>query len=165
MNLRSMTLLGSILTLVVTVGEIALLVWLWQLIGWWVLAVMAGTSLLGTLLIRHEALKSWQQVREAMQTGALPAGETSDKLLKFAGAVLLIMPGFLGNVLGLVLLLPPARFVIRRSFGGRASRMFTKSSPPSNVIRGDVVDGDVHEGTLLPPLDPPHQPGEEERGR
>lgn len=160
-----MTLLGSILALVITVGEIALLVWLWQVIGWWVLALMVGTSLLGTLLIRHEARKSWQQVREAMQTGALPAGETSDKLLKFAGAVLLIMPGFLGNLMGLVLLLPPARFVIRRSLGGRATRMFTNGSKPSNVIKGNVVDGDVHEGTLLPPLDAPKRSGEEDLDR
>lgn len=157
MNFRVASLLGGLLAIAYMVGEIAVLVWLWQLIGWWVLGVMAATSLLGTLLVRREALKSWQQMRQSMATGALPAGDAGGKLFKFAGAILLILPGFIGNAVGLLLLPPFMRSGLQRLLGRRVNRMFghAASATPSNVIKGDVVDDDVAEGTLLPPLDPP----------
>lgn len=157
MNFRTASLIGGLLAIAYMVGEIAVLVWLWQLIGWWVLGVMAATSLLGTLLVRREASKSWQQMREAMATGALPTGDSGGRMLKFVSAILLILPGFLGNAVGVLLLPPFMRSGIQRVLGRRVTTMFgqARSATPPNVIKGHIVDDDVAEGTLLPPLDPP----------
>lgn len=158
-NLRRVGMLYSLGLLLVFVAEFALFIWVAENIGWWTLAVVFGTTLFGLLFIRRGARKAWEQLRTAMSDGVMPAGDSGKLMFGFVGALLLIMPGFLGNLVGLVLLLPPTRGLIRRLVG-RFSTGITPAATSGQVIRGDVVDDDVHEGTIIPPA---LEPGEDDR--
>lgn len=165
-NLRRLGMIYSMGLLLCFVAEFALFIWVAITIGWWTLAIVMGTSLLGLVFIRRETRKAWEQLRSSMAAGVVPVGNTATGVLIFVGALLLLMPGFLGNILGLLLVIPPTRKLFARLLGAFGTRIAGPGMQQSStVIRGDVVqdqDSDVHEGTIIPPA---LGPGEEESGQ
>ncbi len=76
----------------------------------------------GGWLVKREGLGVLRRIQAQLQGGRLPARELVDAfLILFAGA-LMLTPGFLTDVLGLALLLPPVRAVVRGTLGQRLSR-------------------------------------------
>ncbi len=79
---------------------------------------------LGVWLIRAEGRAAWRRLAEAVAAGRPPAREVLDGALIVAGGVLLIVPGFITDGLGLLLLAPPTRALARtaivRNFQSRA---------------------------------------------
>jgi len=80
----------------------------------WTLALLAADSILGSLLLRAQGRTVWRRFQATMQSGRMPHREVQDGVLIIFGGALLITPGFLTDVLGLLLLIPPTRSVIRR---------------------------------------------------
>lgn len=79
---------------------------------------------LGALLLRSQGRLAWRRFRTALSAGRVPAAEAIDGTLVVMGASLLIVPGFISDALGLLLLLPPTRFVARRFLlGGVRARV------------------------------------------
>ncbi|MBW8824930.1 MAG: FxsA family protein [Acidobacteria bacterium] len=74
---------------------------------------------LGSWLVKHEGLSVLRRVQLAMSEGRVPAAELLDGLLILVGGALMIAPGFLTDILGLSLMLPPVRAVVRRMLRGR----------------------------------------------
>ena len=104
----------------VTAVEIALVLVVADRVGWWptALLLLAGV-VLGTWLLRREGRRAWRAVREAIRSGRTPAPQAVDGLLVVGGAMLLVLPGFLTDLLGVSLLLPSTRrrwvrLVVRR---------------------------------------------------
>ena len=64
-----------------------------------------------------QGLRSTLRMRSQMAAGAIPASEMTDGLLIAVAAVLLIIPGVLADIIGLALLFPPTRALIRRARG------------------------------------------------
>lgn len=134
------------------VAELALLVLFVRWFGGWVtFALMVGTSLLGGWLIRSEGLRAFGAVGAALREGRVPDREVADTRVVLAGGLLLVLPGFLTDVAGLVMLAPPFRSAGRRLLRGRpALRPGTGGWPgqpgtgtgtgTGQVIRGEVVD-------------------------
>jgi UPF0716 protein FxsA len=90
------------------------------------IALLLGVSLLGIWLVKRQGIGVLRRMREQMNAGRVPGTEMVDgALLLFAGA-LLIPPGFITDVVGLLLLLPPVRagirLVTRRRLGRRVIR-------------------------------------------
>jgi UPF0716 protein FxsA len=83
--------------------------------------LLAADSLLGAWLFRSQGRAVWQRFNAALAAGRIPHREIQDGVLVIFGAAFLITPGFITDVFGLLLLLPPTRAVIRR-FGVRALR-------------------------------------------
>ena len=84
-------------------------------IGWaWTLALLAADSVIGSLLLRAQGRAVWRRFQDTMQSGRMPHREVQDGVMIIFGGALLITPGFLTDVLGLLLLIPPTRRVIRR---------------------------------------------------
>jgi UPF0716 protein FxsA len=69
---------------------------------------------LGVWLVRAEGRAAWRRLSAAVSAGRPPAREVLDGALVMAGGALLIVPGFITDVLGLLLLLPPTRSLARR---------------------------------------------------
>src|SRR5690349_13521316 len=83
-------------------------------VGLTVLLVLA-TMLVGGWLLQREGLRAWRAVRRAT-TEARPIGpDASDGLVGLSGAVLLLVPGFVTDAVGLLLLVPPLRRAVRRT--------------------------------------------------
>jgi UPF0716 protein FxsA len=78
------------------------------------LALLALDSVIGSVLLRTQGRAVWRRFQATMQAGRMPHREVQDGVLVIFGGALLITPGFLTDILGLVLLIPPTRAVVRR---------------------------------------------------
>jgi len=80
----------------------------------WTVLILAADSVLGSLLLRSQGRAVWRRFNEALAAGRMPHREVVDGVLVIFGGALLITPGFLTDVIGVLLLAPPTRAVIRR---------------------------------------------------
>ena len=81
---------------------------LWKTIGFVFLTAVAGAALL-----RHQGLTTLARVRESMDRGRLPVAELFDGLCQLIAGALLLTPGFITDGIGLLLFVPPFRWVLR----------------------------------------------------
>ena len=70
-------------------------------------------ALLGSMLLRHQGRAAWVRFNRAIAENRLPHKEVFDGVLIIFGGALLITPGFLSDILGLFLLIPPTRAIVR----------------------------------------------------
>ena len=112
----------------------------WIGVGWTLLAALA-TSALGWVLLARQGSRALADLR-----GRRPSGRAlGDAGLIAAGGVLMVLPGFLGDVVGLLCLLPPTRFLVR----GLLGRAVTSRLPVE--LRGPMrVRSARTEGTPYP---------------
>lgn len=110
---RGLTLipLAALLTAVVEIVAFALVSW-WIGIGWAALLVIAA-SLTGAYLLKREGVRAWRGFRRATEAGRPPGEQVTDGVVGLAGALLLAVPGLLTGLLGLIVLVPPVRRLIR----------------------------------------------------
>lgn len=113
-----------------------------------VLLLLAGWPL-GVWLMKAEGRGAWRRLGASVSAGRPPGHEVLDGGLIVAGGFFLIVPGFITDVLGLVLLLAPTRSLARRGivrnfrsrFVVRASQ-FAGASRPYDVDSTAIdVDG------------------------
>ncbi len=111
-------LLLIVLFIVVPLAELAVIIEVGQAIGLLpTVAILLADSILGGLLMRSQGRAAWRRFNEAMRAGRVPHREALDGALVIFGGALLLTPGFLTDVVGLLLLLPPTRAVARRVVG------------------------------------------------
>lgn len=102
------------LLIVWPIAEIYLMVLVSQSIGFfWMLSLIFLSSVAGMLVLRHRGRVHWQRLRGAVSERRPPAREAFDGVMITTGAALLILPGFITSGLGLVLLFPPTRYLLR----------------------------------------------------
>lgn len=77
--------------------------------GWQTFALIVLTGLLGAALARREGRRVLEFARYQMSVGQPPGDSILDAICVFGGGLLLLMPGFLTDAFGLVLLLPVTR--------------------------------------------------------
>ncbi len=135
--------------IVVPLAELAVIIEVGRAIGVIpMLAILFADSILGGVLLRSQGRAAWRRFNEAARAGRVPHREALDGALVIFGAALLLTPGFLTDVAGLLLLIPPTRAVARRIVTGLiARRMFVgivglgrreRRSPPGARRRYDV---------------------------
>jgi len=132
-----MRILLIVLFIVVPIAELAVLIQIGQLIGvWWTIALLVVDAILGSLLARSQGRSVWRRFNEAIQARRPPAREVMDGALVLFGGALLLTPGFLSDILGVFLLLPPTRAFVRALLVRRyAGRMVASMTGP-RVSRG-----------------------------
>ena len=101
-------------------------------IGWLAAVVLLlGTSVLGVQLLRIQGRAAIARVSLAVSEHRAPTRPVIDGVLGFLGGVLLVIPGFVTDALGVLLLLPPVRALMRRwlsrHYGGRVMRFAAMS--------------------------------------
>jgi UPF0716 protein FxsA len=147
------------LFVVVPIVELAVIIQVGQAIGvWWTIAILIVDSVLGSLLMRAQGRAAWRRFTVALQSGRPPAREVADGVLIIFGGALLLTPGFLSDIFGLLFLLPPTRALIRRAFLRQAMRRITVSlagaarMPGSDVRREDDLEGTATDADPRPGL-------------
>ena len=106
--------------------EMTLLITLGRALGlFWTLALVLGAGFAGAWLARREGLRSSLRMQRQMAAGALPASEMTDGVLIAIAAVLLIIPGVLGDIIGLALLFPPTRSLIKAALAAKFAKVAT----------------------------------------
>ena len=116
------------LFILVPIAELAIIIQIGQAIGvWWTIALLIADSLLGAMLMRSQGRAAWRRFNEALAGGRAPAREVADGVLIIFGGALLLTPGFISDIFGVLFLLPPTRALIRRLFLRQAIRRMTAS--------------------------------------
>ena len=126
------------------------------------LLVLDGVA--GAALARSQGRKAWSALTQALAEHRVPAKEVADGALVVLGGALLLTPGFVTDVLGVLCLLPPTRAVLRRlvtgavasrllpgvSVGRRRSADARHRAPsrPGGVMEGEGIDGEVIDGQV-----------------
>jgi UPF0716 protein FxsA len=104
-----------VLFIAVPIVELYVIIQVGQAIGVWpTLALLLADALLGSLLLRHQGRGAWRRFNAALAERRFPGQEVLDGLLIVIGGTLLLAPGFLTDIVGLVLLIPPTRAIVRR---------------------------------------------------
>jgi UPF0716 protein FxsA len=113
----------AILFLIVPLAELYLILKVGDTIGiGWTILLLVADSLLGSWLLRTQGRAVWRRFNEILAQGRVPHREVIDGVLVIFGGAFLITPGFLTDIVGLVLLLPPTRSVVRRYLARRLGR-------------------------------------------
>jgi UPF0716 protein FxsA len=103
-----------LLFIVVPIAELAVIIQVGQEIGvWWTIAILVADSILGSLLMRSQGRAVWRRFNATLQAGRPPAREVADGVLVIFGGALLLTPGFITDIFGLILLIPPTRAGVR----------------------------------------------------
>lgn len=114
-----------ILFIVVPIVELYVIIQIGGAIGVWpTLALLVADALLGSLLLRQQGRGAWQRFNAALAERRFPGREVADGLMIAVGGTLLLTPGFITDVLGLILLIPPSRALVRRAMRAYFSRRF-----------------------------------------
>jgi UPF0716 protein FxsA len=110
-----MALLLVLLFIVVPIAEIYVIIQVGQAIGaLWTILLLIADSIIGARLLSWQGRRAWLRFQETIAAGRLPHREVIDGVLIIVGGAFLLAPGFITDALGLVLLIPPSRAVVRR---------------------------------------------------
>ncbi|MGY1592398.1 FxsA family protein [Geodermatophilus sp. SYSU D00708] len=142
----------------------------WIGVGWTLLATLA-TSALGWALLARLGTRALTELRDRARDRRLPGRALGDAGLIALGGLLMVLPGFLGDLVGLLCLLPPTRFLVRAVLGRvlanrlpvqlrgpvhvrsrRVEEVRYTGPPPADrplVIEGRVVEGRVVESRVV----------------
>ncbi|GAA5124264.1 FxsA family protein [Haloechinothrix salitolerans] len=108
---------------------------------WTILLLLAG-AIVGSWLARREGGKAMRAVMAAAQAGRSGHQEITDGMLVALGGVLIFLPGFVTDVLGVLAMVPPTRTALRRAWLRRLERTAGNVRYGRRVV---VVDGQVVE--------------------
>lgn len=139
----------------VPIVEIAVLLQVGELIGGLnTLALIILTALVGAFMVKQQGLQNWLTMQRKMARGQMPGEEMASGLLIFLAGMLLITPGFVTDVVGLLLLAPPSRKAIARSLLKRMviqgrSAHFTQYSSYHASRRHGQTSADNENGTTI----------------
>lgn len=106
------------------------------------LGLLLVVSALGPLVVKRVGLGVLAHARQRLAAGEAPTREVLDGLLVLAGGVLLCVPGFVGDAVGLLLMVPAVRHLTLR-FAGR--RVAAGAPRFVRVDRPGVVDAPTHD--------------------
>ncbi|MEY7973208.1 FxsA family protein [Saccharomonospora xinjiangensis] len=154
----------AVIFLLWVIAEIAAIWAVASLVGFLsTLGLLLAGAIVGSWLARREGGKAARAVLDTARSGRSPLGEVTDGMLIGLGGLLIFVPGFVSDVAGLLLLLPPTRALVRRAWlkrlkrrGPLAPRGFgggLHSSGRVIVVDSEVVDPSRHDRR-----DPPQRP-------
>lgn len=149
----------------------------------WMLFLLFASAVAGILILRHRGRAHWRRFRGAVDDRRPPAREAFDGVMITAGALMLIIPGFITSGLGLLLLFPPTRWIVRllavtlfaskfkvaattATWGNRGYGYYRSSRRTSYDVEGEAVDvTDGPDADAPPQLRSGSESGEDEVDR
>ncbi len=107
---------------------------------------------LGGWALRSQGRAAWGRLRAAVAAGHTPGREVLDGVLILIGGLLLIVPGFISDLVAVCALLPPTRALLRgrlaRHLHSRLLIGATRSGHPARPYAVDSTATDVDQSQL-----------------
>ena len=104
------------------------------------IGILVIISLLGIILLRFQGFNFGRRVMKSIFAGKLPTDTAINGLLSFIGCILLIFPGFITDIIGLLFLFPPTRILIQKPVKKRLiTRLRTSKRPYSQYYDVDAT--------------------------
>ncbi|GAA4354604.1 FxsA family protein [Angustibacter luteus] len=162
--------------------EIVLFILLGRAIGYpWTFVALVAVSVVGAVVVRREGTRAFKALSTAASSGRVPSGEVGESAFALVGGLLMVVPGFLTGLVGLLFVVPVTRPVVRGVFTlllgrGVLTRIpvrFQTYGPGAgtgygpgygqgrDVVRGEVVEGQIVSDEPGPELGS----GDDEAGR
>ncbi|CCQ16454.1 putative integral membrane protein [Rhodococcus sp. AW25M09] len=124
--------------------EVAALVAVGSALGvLWTVVLLIGGSLIGSLLVRSQGRRVLDGLRSASRGERPAGGAVADGALFAAGSVAMFVPGLVTTVIGLLLLIPPTRWLLRPAVMWAAARWLPQVATATRRMRPTVIDGEV----------------------
>lgn len=172
-----MAVLLFILLIAVPIAELYVIVQVAQVIGViYTLVILVAISILGAWLLKQQGMATWRRLQATLARGEMPTKEVTDGAMILLGGALLMTPGFLSDIIGIVLLFPPTRAGLK----GGTRKLFRRWSENKvgagvRIYRANVVGTERDVGPTeprpappgsprLPSEDPPDEDGSPDRG-
>jgi UPF0716 protein FxsA len=114
------------------------------------IALLAADSLAGAWLMKSQGRVVWRRFNETLRAGGIPHREIVDGVLVIFGGAFLITPGFVTDIIGFFLLIPPTRALARKALQRSLERRAVFGVADNIRVRREY---DV-EGTASEPSDP-----------
>lgn len=120
-----------VLLVVAPLAELFVIIQVAHVIGAWeTIALLVVESAIGAWLLKRQGVRALTRISSALEEGRVPGKEMVDGFLIMLAGALMLAPGFIGDVIGYLLLLPPTRALVRaplmkRFASGRQGRIFT----------------------------------------
>jgi UPF0716 protein FxsA len=140
--------------------------------GWETIALLVVESVIGAWLLKRQGLSVLTRISQAVEAGRMPERELVDGFLLVVAGALMLAPGFVGDLLAYLLVIPPTRALFRApimarfkrggfgsfttfaaaSSGGRFVGTF-RATGTGGFATGDVIDTSGHDqpGRTLQP--------------
>ena len=169
-----MSILGrlALLFVVVPLLELALLIQMGRIVGFWpTIALVVFTGLTGAWLARTEGLRTMWRLRDDVANGRVPGQAIMDGMAVLAGGALLLTPGIITDVLGFGLLFPATRHAMQKRIMTRLERSIQEGAVQVRMAEGEIwtsPDGMSRSGPMSSsdpmsspdPISPARLPGE-----
>jgi len=109
--------------------EVLILIKLGSLFGFWpTIFIVIGTGILGAYLAKLYGLTVWYKIQQDLQAGKMPTDKLVDGLLILIGGIVLLTPGLLTDIFGLLLLFPYTRNFFKRFAKSKFKKMSDRHS-------------------------------------
>jgi len=151
-----------VLFILIPLIEMAILIEVGKLIGLWqTILLVVGLSVFGAYVISRQSLRSIREAQQSLARGEMPINSVLDGVFLMLAGGLLLTPGLLTDVFGLLLLIPPLRRTLAQWAFARMSRtgkvhvrtFGTRPRPqhdtdrgappaPSSPAEGPVIEGE-----------------------
>ena len=119
----------AVLFILYPLAELAAIIFVAKAVGVLItLLLLLVFSLAGAWLAKREGLAAWRRFQFATAEGRVPTREVADGAMVLLAGALLLVPGFLTDVLGLLLLIPATRSLARRLVPVLAARRMSRRS-------------------------------------
>jgi UPF0716 protein FxsA len=103
------------LLIIVPLVELAVFIEVASIIGIWnAVGLLILISLVGAWIVKRQGTATWRRAQVQITAGRTPTREAADGVLLLLAGLLLLFPGFITSVVGVLLLLPPVRLLVRR---------------------------------------------------
>ena len=145
----------GLLILVILIGvpflEIAVFVKVGNSIGMFnTIFLIVLTTLSGITLLRHQGLSVLIKAQESLKLNKLPIIVVLDGLSILLAGALLTIPGFVTDIIGCLILLPPIRYLLKNLVSqfikNRIDNILPKKTPYSSEGK-DIIDGEFYDVT------------------
>ena len=135
----------ALLFLVVPLLELFVIIQVGQAIGALnTVGILLLDSIIGGWLMKREGMAALRRFQTKLSSGQLPENELIDGFCILFGGALMLTPGFLSDLLGIALLLPPVRAVLRPIVRRQVSKRIVLTGPggtsTGSFRRDDVID-------------------------
>lgn len=152
-----------VLLVAVPIAEVYLLIQVGQQIGLLpTIGILILEAVLGAWLTRREGDRAWKALNAAFTSGQMPTGQLADAALVLVGGVMLMLPGFITDIVGLLFLLPFTRQLARRLLAAVIARRIDRSGlgaawarhDHSNLVEGETIAGETIPDSASTPRTP-----------
>ncbi|MGC6425611.1 MAG: FxsA family protein [Akkermansiaceae bacterium] len=141
---------GKLLTLFILIplAELFLFATLGKQLGWdKTVAIVILTAILGAALTKSQGRAALEKLHKAIAEGRMPHNEATDGILILIAGAVLLTPGFLTDLFGFLLLLPPVRALLRGRLASKLKEQIKGVTPDmeptprkSSHDNGNVID-------------------------